>query len=151
MIQALVIDYFFFHIILHESFSQKHDVCGGRGYTRCVRVRWRGREGGAAPPKDEKQVPKTQRSCTWYLIRIVSKMDKMTSAGAELIFNSIDDASAVLELARKYEMDAIIYRIGDFIAARFLPTHSLSVYAMSWPDGSIMLGPPLPEALRSEI
>jgi len=90
-----------------------------------------GREGGAAPPKDEKQVPKTQRSCTWYLIRIVSNMDKMTSAGAELIFNSIDDASAVLELARKYEMDAIIYRIGDFIAARFLPTHSLSVYAMS--------------------
>ncbi|KAG1808738.1 uncharacterized protein BJ212DRAFT_1530275 [Suillus subaureus] len=28
-------------------------------------------------------------------------------------------------------MDAIIYRIGDLIAAQFLPTHSLGVYAVS--------------------
>jgi hypothetical protein len=59
MIQALVIDYFFFHLILHESFSRKHDVRDGRGICK-VRVsegKWE-REGGA--PKDEKQVPKTQ-------------------------------------------------------------------------------------------
>ncbi|KAG1860690.1 hypothetical protein DFJ58DRAFT_744413 [Suillus subalutaceus] len=53
------------------------------------------------------------------------------SAGADPIFNNIDDASAVLEAARKYQMDAIIYRIGDLVAAQFLPAHPLGVYAVS--------------------
>lgn len=57
MIQALVIDYFFFHLFLHKSFARKHDVRGDRGICK-VRASEGEREGGA--PKDEKQVPKTQ-------------------------------------------------------------------------------------------
>jgi hypothetical protein len=72
-------------------------------------------------------IPMTEPSTTLYPLLLLS----FPSAGADPIFNSIDDASAVLEAAKKYEMDAIIHRIGDLIAAQFLSTHSLDVYAVS--------------------
>ncbi|KAG2365009.1 hypothetical protein BDR07DRAFT_1459318 [Suillus spraguei] len=53
------------------------------------------------------------------------------SASADPIFSSIDDAKAVLEAAQKYEMDAVLYRIGDIIAAQFLSKIPLGVYGVS--------------------
>lgn len=47
MIQAHVIDYFFFHLILHESFYRKHDARGSKVICK-VRVsewKWEGKEG----------------------------------------------------------------------------------------------------------
>ncbi|KAG1740065.1 hypothetical protein EDB19DRAFT_799592 [Suillus lakei] len=52
-------------------------------------------------------------------------------AGADPIFNSINDARAVMEAAKKYEMNAVLYRIGDLTVAQFLRSHSVSVYAVS--------------------
>lgn len=72
-------------------------------------------------------IPVTEPSTILYPLLLLS----YPSASADPIFNSMDDASAVLEAAKKYEMDAVLYRIGDLIAAQFLPAHSLDVYAVS--------------------
>ncbi|KAG1734075.1 uncharacterized protein EDB91DRAFT_1147428, partial [Suillus paluster] len=46
-------------------------------------------------------------------------------------FDNLDDAKAVIEAARKYDMQAILNRAGDLIIAKFLPDHSLELYGLS--------------------
>ncbi|KAG0709446.1 hypothetical protein DFH29DRAFT_1027855 [Suillus ampliporus] len=46
-------------------------------------------------------------------------------------FDSVGDAKAVLEAARKYDMQAALSRAGDLIIAQFLPQHPLDMYALS--------------------
>ncbi|KAG2075674.1 hypothetical protein BDR04DRAFT_1091267 [Suillus decipiens] len=72
-------------------------------------------------------VPVTEHSAILYPLLMLS----YPSAGADPIFSSIDDARAVLEAAKKYEMGAILYRIGDLITAQFLSEDPLSVYSVS--------------------
>lgn len=72
-------------------------------------------------------IPVTEHSAILYPLLLLS----YPAGGADPTFGTIDDARAVVEAAKKYEMDAILYRIGDLIVARFLPTHSLDVYAIS--------------------
>ncbi|KAG1765153.1 hypothetical protein EV702DRAFT_1014201 [Suillus placidus] len=72
-------------------------------------------------------IPVTEHSTILYPLLLLS----YPTAGADPTFDTIDDARAVMEAAKKYEMDAILYRIGDLIVAHFLLAHSLDVYAMS--------------------
>ncbi|KAJ8590986.1 hypothetical protein M405DRAFT_765634 [Rhizopogon salebrosus TDB-379] len=46
-------------------------------------------------------------------------------------FNKLDDVKAVMEAARKYDMEASLSRAGDLAMAQFLPTNSLELYALS--------------------
>jgi hypothetical protein len=46
-------------------------------------------------------------------------------------FNKLDDVKAVMEAARKYDMEATLSRAGDLAMAQFLPTNSLELYALS--------------------
>ncbi|KAG1737171.1 hypothetical protein EDB19DRAFT_1637250 [Suillus lakei] len=46
-------------------------------------------------------------------------------------FGSWDDAKAVMEAARKYDMQAALSRAGDLVMAQFLPDHFLELYALS--------------------
>ncbi|KAJ8590284.1 hypothetical protein M405DRAFT_720727, partial [Rhizopogon salebrosus TDB-379] len=46
-------------------------------------------------------------------------------------FSNIDDVKAVMEAARKYDMEAALSRAGDLAMAQFLPTNSLQLYALS--------------------
>ncbi|KAJ8590967.1 hypothetical protein M405DRAFT_932456 [Rhizopogon salebrosus TDB-379] len=46
-------------------------------------------------------------------------------------FNSLEDAKAVLEAARKYDMLAVVSRAKDIVFSQFLPTNSLELYALS--------------------
>jgi hypothetical protein len=46
-------------------------------------------------------------------------------------FNSFEEGKAVLEAAKKYDMEATLGRAGDIVMAQFLPTNSLELYALS--------------------
>src|ERR1700709_1313663 len=46
-------------------------------------------------------------------------------------FNSLEDAKAVLEAARKYDMSTVVSRAEDNVFAQFLPTNPLGLYALS--------------------
>ncbi|KAG1726664.1 hypothetical protein EDB19DRAFT_224966 [Suillus lakei] len=46
-------------------------------------------------------------------------------------FDSWDDAKAVMEAARKYDMQVALSRAGDLVMAQFLPNHFLELYALS--------------------
>jgi hypothetical protein len=46
-------------------------------------------------------------------------------------FNSLEDTKVVLEAARKYDMLAVVSRAKDIVFAKFLPTNSLELYALS--------------------
>ncbi|KAG1860632.1 hypothetical protein DFJ58DRAFT_269011 [Suillus subalutaceus] len=46
-------------------------------------------------------------------------------------FDSLDDAKAVLEAAKKYDMQPALSRAGDLIIAQFLTDHFLDLYALS--------------------
>ncbi|KAG2125313.1 hypothetical protein DEU56DRAFT_574907 [Suillus clintonianus] len=46
-------------------------------------------------------------------------------------FNSLDDAKAVMEAARKYDMQAALDCAGDLTIVQFLPDHCLELYALS--------------------
>ncbi|KAG2125316.1 hypothetical protein DEU56DRAFT_574954 [Suillus clintonianus] len=46
-------------------------------------------------------------------------------------FDGLDDAKAVMEAARKYDMQAALSRAGDITMAQFLPNHFLELYALS--------------------
>ncbi|KAG1795104.1 uncharacterized protein HD556DRAFT_1526843 [Suillus plorans] len=46
-------------------------------------------------------------------------------------FDSLDNAKAVLEAAKQYNMQAVLSRAGDLIIAQFLPDHFLDLYALS--------------------
>jgi hypothetical protein len=53
-------------------------------------------------------------------------------------FNSLDDAKAVMEAAKKYDMGEVLNRAGNLVMAQFLQTESLELYALScrfgWKD-----------------
>lgn len=76
-------------------------------------------------------IPVTEHSTILYPLLLLS----YPASGTDPTFGTIDDARAVVEAAKKYEMDAILYRIGDLIAAHFLPAHPLDVYAISCSTG----------------
>ncbi|KIK42173.1 hypothetical protein CY34DRAFT_805233 [Suillus luteus UH-Slu-Lm8-n1] len=46
-------------------------------------------------------------------------------------FDSLDNAKAVMEAAKKYDMQAVLNRAGDLVMSQFLPTHFLDMYALS--------------------
>ncbi|KAG2125314.1 hypothetical protein DEU56DRAFT_574841 [Suillus clintonianus] len=46
-------------------------------------------------------------------------------------FDSWDDAKAVMDAAKKYDMQAALSRAGDLAMTQFLPTHFLALYALS--------------------
>ncbi|KAG1734074.1 uncharacterized protein EDB91DRAFT_1251125 [Suillus paluster] len=46
-------------------------------------------------------------------------------------FDNLDDAKAVLEAAKNYDMQAALNRAGDLIIAQFLSDHFLDLYALS--------------------
>ncbi|KAG1881055.1 hypothetical protein F4604DRAFT_460341 [Suillus subluteus] len=46
-------------------------------------------------------------------------------------FHNLDDAKAVMEAAKKYDMQAILSRAADLAMSQFLPTHFLELYALS--------------------
>jgi hypothetical protein len=46
-------------------------------------------------------------------------------------FNSLEEGKAVLEAAKKYDMEGAIRRTGDIVMAQFLPTNPLELYALS--------------------
>ncbi|KAG1734073.1 uncharacterized protein EDB91DRAFT_1251124 [Suillus paluster] len=50
---------------------------------------------------------------------------------ATATFDSLDDAKAVMEAARKYDMQATLSRAGDLAIAQFLPYHFLELYSLS--------------------
>ncbi|KAJ8591847.1 hypothetical protein M405DRAFT_764399 [Rhizopogon salebrosus TDB-379] len=52
-------------------------------------------------------------------------------ASTAATFNSFEEGKAVLEAAKKYDMEGAIRRTGDIIMAQFLPTNSLELYALS--------------------
>jgi hypothetical protein len=72
-------------------------------------------------------IPVTEHSTVLYPLLLLS----YPASGADPTFGTIDDARAVVEAAKKYEMDAILYRIGDLIVAHFLPAYPLDVFAIS--------------------
>jgi hypothetical protein len=46
-------------------------------------------------------------------------------------FHSLDNAKAVMEAAKKYDMQAVLSRAADLTMSQFLPTHFLELYALS--------------------
>ncbi|KAG2742328.1 hypothetical protein P692DRAFT_20839337 [Suillus brevipes Sb2] len=46
-------------------------------------------------------------------------------------FDSLDNAKAVIEAAKKYDMQAVLSRAGDLVMSLFLSTHFLDLYALS--------------------
>ncbi|KAG2345765.1 hypothetical protein BDR05DRAFT_1057954 [Suillus weaverae] len=46
-------------------------------------------------------------------------------------FDSLDIAKAVMETAKKYDMQAVLSRAADLAMSQFLPTHFLELYALS--------------------
>ncbi|KAG1770627.1 hypothetical protein EDD22DRAFT_948246 [Suillus occidentalis] len=46
-------------------------------------------------------------------------------------FDSLNNAKAVMEAAKKYDMQAALSRAGDLAMSLFLPTHFLDLYALS--------------------
>ncbi|KAG1812929.1 uncharacterized protein BJ212DRAFT_1482988 [Suillus subaureus] len=46
-------------------------------------------------------------------------------------FHSLDNAKAVMEAAKKYDMQAVLSRAVDLAMSQFLPTHFLELYALS--------------------
>ncbi|KAG1881058.1 hypothetical protein F4604DRAFT_1746112 [Suillus subluteus] len=46
-------------------------------------------------------------------------------------FHSLDNAKAVMEAAKKYDMQAVLSRAADLAMSQFLPTHFLELYALS--------------------
>lgn len=46
-------------------------------------------------------------------------------------FDSLDNAKAAIEAAKKYDMQAVLSRAGDLAMSLFLPTHFLDLYALS--------------------
>jgi len=45
-------------------------------------------------------------------------------------FNNLDDAEAVMEAAKKYDIEGALSRGGDLVMAQFLPTESLRLYVL---------------------